>query len=338
MWCLLATLALLPGRALCQSLCDYASSLDARRLAVALGDAEDVDVRDARGQTAFFIAIDAALQKPDIDAEGLEVVRLLFVNGADGDLEQVQAKLRLTTNQAVARKIRAALSDKAVLKQRALALADLRIRRELNISRENMARVRGNLDLLRRSGRFQDYYVAYAVSRSVTDAKHAQALAVSADEKRALEHMALLTVPDPYDVISPSLAVDSGQAATLSIPGTTLLDFQRISTTRDIPLFVRIRQPADAAVRLSHGSYRIHLLIDLRFYASLDAAQKVPGSFVPVSLPLALTIGPPGYSAVEELRLSQLRGPISERLRPFGQPAILSEKIDLQVSRIERLQ
>lgn len=317
---------------------DCAARLNQECLAQAHAGVEDIDLPDEQGNSPFLLAVQAALDRKTARPGELAAIQYLFGAGADRDLEQVQAMLRLAPDQTTARAIRSALSQKSLISRRRESQADLRIMKELNISAATLKRARDNLERLRQSGRFQDYYVAYAVSRSIDDAKKAQSLARNDDEKRALEHMAVLTVPDANDIVTPSLAVDAASIKPLRIPETGLLDLEKLGPDRDLTLFVKVRQPPQALVKLASGKYRVHLALDLRFYPSSDQARRAPERYLPVSLPIVVPVEPPYYMGATELRLSELRPQILAKVRALGAGEVFSEKIDLQISRIERLQ
>lgn len=334
----LLALAMASSTVQAHQLHDCAARLDKECLRQAHAGVDDIDLPDDQGSSPFLLAVQTALNRKATRPGELAAIQYLFGAGADKDLEQVQAILRLAPDQTTARAIRSALSQKSLLSLRRESQADLRIMKELNISAATLGRARDNLERLRQSGRFQDYYVAYAVSRSVDDAKKAQSLARNDEEKRALEHMALLTVPDANDIFSPSLAVDAASLKPLRIPETGLLDLQRLGPDRDLTLFVKVRQPPQALVKLTSGKYRVHLSLDLRFYPSPEQAKKAPESYLPLSLPVAVPLEPPYYTGAAELRLSELRQQILAKVRSLGAGEVFSEKIDLQISRIERLQ
>lgn len=315
-----------------------ARRLDSACIARELDAGADVDVVDADGKTPLLLAVEAAmLARQGAGGAAVDAVGLLFQRGANEDLLAVQAFLSQQTRHPASAPLQAALSNPHSVDLWRKARDDARVRAELDLSREEFQRARDNLEALRRSGRFVDLYVAYGVSRSVEDIKRAQALASSREEYQALEHMAVLTLLDPSEVVQPSISIERDRLRQFSVNGIAYSALADVSADNDLAFLIKLRQTPDSRIHLRFASYLATVDLVVAMYAK-TADGVDPLRVIPVIIPVNIRIAPTNYIGAGILRLSDFKAAMQQKAAVLGGYLAFARTAQIRLIRLERIE
>ena len=321
-----------------QPLHDCARAADSACVRRVLASGAALDELDDRGRTALYLAAEAVVESRSSDdaKRAADVLLSLCALGASWDLVPASALLRLRSKQPAARRALDAINAPNNRSKWQGAMQDERFRMELGLTHDNFVRARDNVDRLKRSGRFVDYYVAYAVTRDTQYAKAAQALISSKSERIALEHMAILTVPDPGELLAVTVSADTNTLPRREASRGDFFLLSDLQSGKEFTGWVRLRPSPDSRVPLMHGDYRVQT--DLQF----DAAPLLNGQpdwdhAVPLNVPLYIDIHPSAFVGAVFVELSALSMVIADKGQALGSDFALRRQLTTVVRKFDRL-
>jgi len=297
-----------------------------------------LDELDNRGRTALYLSAESMVESQNTGDANRAAAALLTLcaHGASWDLVPVSALLRLRNKLPTARQALETIKAPNNLSKWQSAMQDERFRMELGLTRDNFARARDNVDLLKRSGRFVDYYVAYAVTRDTQYAKAAQAIISTKSERIALEHMAILTVPDPGELLAVAVGADRNTLPRREAKGGDFFLLSDLQGGKEFTGWVRLRPSPESRVPLLHGDYRVQT--DLQFdVAPLLNGQPDWEHAVPLNVPLYVDIHPPSFVGAVFIELSALSSVIAEKGQVLGGDFAMRRQPTAVVRKFDRL-
>lgn len=321
-----------------QPLHDCAKAADSACVQRTLASGTELDALDDRGRTALYLAAEAVVESRSLNEakRAADVLIFLRSQGASWDLAPASALLRLRSKLPAARRALEAINSPNNHSKWQGAMQDERFRMELGLTRDNFMRARDNVDLLKRSGRFIDYYVAYAVTRDTQYAKAAQGIISSKSERIALEHMAILTVPDPGELLAVSVTTESNSLPRREASGGDYFLLSDLQSGKELTGWVRLRPSPDSRVPLIHGDYRVQTDLQLDV-APLPNGQPDWDNAVPLNVPLYIDIRSSAFIGAVFIQLSALSSLITEKGQALGTDFAIRHKMTTVVRKFDRL-
>lgn len=333
----LATSVAQPNPQQTDSLANCTKKLDRECVTRLLQQGDSVDGIGSESPPLLIAALALYEAKGNQLQAGLGIIAQLFEHGASRDLLAVQALLNMYANHPATPLLRNTLSNPRSIELWRKARDDERIRTELDLSIEDFEQARNNLEALRRSGRFIDYYVAYGVARNVEDIRKAQSLAASRDEFQALEHMAVLTVRDPAEIVEPTVSLDNDTLRKSNGNGIVFSALDDLTPSSDISYTIKLRQTPESRIRLRFASYLANVEIVLGVYRRSATGIDVQHPY-PVSINLPIRLTPANYIGAAVFRLSDFKAAVERKAAALGSDLVVSRTLQPKLVRIERLQ
>ena len=293
---------------------------------------------DGDGKTPLLVAVEALmLGRGNVPRAALDTVNLLYQRGANEHLQAIKAFLGQQPGHPASGPLLGVFSNRSAQEAWRKSRDDSRMRRELDLSPEQFLRARESVEALRKSGRFIDYYVAYGVTRNIEDIKRAQSLASSTEEYFGLEHMAVMTVVDPAEIVEPTFSVQRDDLGQFTFKGKPYSAIRDIGPDHDLSFMIKLRQTPNSRIHLSFASYLATVHIVMSAYTrTADGVDML--SALPAVIPVAIRIVPANYIGAGIVRLSDFKDAIVAQTSALGGDTAFSRNIELRLIRLERVE